>query len=45
MEEEKQGLLKQIKKEPHGYEEYRQHMQISNKQKKEMEEKINVKMS
>jgi hypothetical protein len=44
MEEEKQGLLKQIKKGPQGYEEYRQRMQIWNKQKKEMEEKVNVKM-
>ncbi len=44
MEEEKQGLLKQIKKEPRGYEKYRKHMKIQKKQKKEVEEKVNVKM-
>jgi hypothetical protein len=44
MEEEKQGLLKQIKKEPQGYEKYRQCLKIWNKQKKEMENKVNAKM-
>jgi hypothetical protein len=44
VEEEKQGLLKQIQKEQQGYEEYIQCMQTWNKQKKEMEEKVNVKM-